>query len=83
MPGKVHPDNAHSTLMSKVTSYMQAVEEDEDSQYHLKYLLSLQKQIEGKMEKASTNKGKDVSDELTAIHELLETFIPYHSQSRG
>ncbi len=79
MPKSIRPDNRYSTLMSKVNSYIQAVEEDEDSTHHLRYLRSLKKQIESKMDKNSTG---EVSSELQAIHELLETFLPYHD-ARG
>lgn len=77
MPSKIRPENMYSTLMSKVSSYVQAVEEDEDASYHLRYLKSLKRQIEGKMEEG------EISSELQAIHDLLETFLPYYLNRDG
>ncbi len=79
MPKSIRPENRYSTLLSKVSSYIQAVEEDEESTYHLRYLISLKKQIEGKIEKANAS-NREISSELQAIYDLLETFIPYHTQ---
>lgn len=79
MPSKIRPENRYSTLLSKVNSYIQAVEEDEDSQYHLRYLRSLKNQIEGKIEKAENTNG-NVSAELQTIYEILEAFLPYHER---
>lgn len=77
MPSKIRPENKFSTLLSKVTEYIQAVEEDEDAAYHLRYLKSLQKQLDKKL----ADDG-EINPELLTIHEMLETFIPYYTHER-
>lgn len=74
MPKKIRPENRFTGLLKKVEEYIQAVEQDEDSAYHLRYLKSLKKQLDKKMEEG------ELSSELQSIYETLEAFIPYHSR---